>query len=76
MTFVDGVDFTETMTTGEVAKLFAVDPRAVSRWAEEGRLSVFRTPGGHRRYSRPEVYKLLREGAMRRADLPLRGPGS
>lgn len=69
-TFIDGVDFTDPMSTAAVAKLFGVHPRNVSRWADEGRLSYIRTPGGHRRYSRPEVYQLLRDGAMRRADLP------
>lgn len=47
------------MTPGEVAKLFRVDPRSVTRWANEGKLSCFRTVGGARRYSRKEVMGLI-----------------
>lgn len=40
----------EPMTVGEVARLFAVHTSTVARWATEGRLPSFRTPGGHRRF--------------------------
>lgn len=43
------------MRPGEVALLFNVDPRTVSRWAEENKLMYVRTPGGQRRYIRAEV---------------------
>ena len=49
----------QLLTPGEVAALFRVDPRTVTRWANEGRLSVIRTLGGHRRYSATEVHALL-----------------
>jgi len=38
------------LTPGEVAALFRVDPKTVTRWAASGRISSIRTPGGHRRY--------------------------
>ena len=44
----------------EVAFLFRVDPKTVTRWAAEGRLLAFRTPGGSRRYYAAEVGALLR----------------
>jgi len=47
------------MTSGEVAKIFRVDPKTVSRWAKQGRLQSVKTPGGHRRFLRTEVTKLL-----------------
>lgn len=52
------------LTAAEVADLFRVDPRTVTRWALSGRLESIRTPGGHRRFSEKYVRELLRgEGA-------------
>lgn len=47
------------LTPGEVAALFRVDPKTVTRWAASGRISSIRTPGGHRRFREAEVRKLL-----------------
>ena len=49
----------DLMTPAEVAAAFSVNPKTVTRWAEEGRLSALRTPGGHRRFPRAEVEALL-----------------
>lgn len=49
----------ELLTPGEVAKLFRVDPKTVTRWAKAGKLSSIRTLGGHRRYRAQEVGNLL-----------------
>jgi excisionase family DNA binding protein len=38
------------LTPSEVATLFRVDPKTVTRWAKSGKLSSIRTLGGHRRY--------------------------
>jgi excisionase family DNA binding protein len=46
------------LTPGEVAKMFRVDPKTVTRWAAAGRLSSVSTPGGHRRFWENEVYAL------------------
>lgn len=48
------------MTPGQVAALFHVDPKTVTRWAHAGRLGSLRTPGGHRRFREAEVMQLLR----------------
>lgn len=48
------------LTASEVAELFRVDPRTVTRWALSGRLKSIRTPGGHRRFSEHYVRSLLR----------------
>ena len=48
------------LTPGEVAALFRVDPKTVTRWAASGRISSIRTPGGHRRFRESEVRELLR----------------
>jgi len=47
------------MTSGQVARLFGVKPRAVRRWADARKLTVTRTLGGHRRYDPAEVHALL-----------------
>lgn len=49
----------ELLTPSEVAKLFRVDPKTVTRWAKSGKLSSIRTLGGHRRYRASEVHGLL-----------------
>jgi excisionase family DNA binding protein len=48
------------LTPGEVATLFRVDPKTVTRWASAGRIGSIRTPGGHRRFRESEVRALLR----------------
>ncbi len=47
------------LTPAEVASLFRVDPKTVTRWAKSGKLSAIRTLGGHRRYRESEVRSLL-----------------
>jgi excisionase family DNA binding protein len=47
------------LTPSEVASLFRVDPKTVTRWAKAGKLSSIRTLGGHRRYRESEVRDLL-----------------
>lgn len=47
------------LTPSEVAALFGVDPKTVTRWAQDGKLSCIRTLGGHRRYPAGEVHALL-----------------
>lgn len=47
------------LTPSEVAALFRVDPKTVTRWAKAGKISSIRTLGGHRRYREAEVRELL-----------------
>jgi excisionase family DNA binding protein len=49
------------LTPSEVASLFRVDPKTVTRWAKAGKLTSIRTLGGHRRYKESEVKALLSE---------------
>jgi excisionase family DNA binding protein len=46
------------MTPAEVARIFGVKSKAVTRWANAGKLTVHRTLGGHRRYEQDEVRAL------------------
>jgi excisionase family DNA binding protein len=54
-----GEDRDGLLTPGEVAALFRVDPKTVTRWAKAGKLTAIRTLGGHRRYRHSEVQRLL-----------------
>jgi excisionase family DNA binding protein len=56
------------LTPAEVAALFRVDPKTVTRWAKAGKLSSIRTLGGHRRYRADEVRKFL-EGAKQSGEM-------
>jgi excisionase family DNA binding protein len=47
------------LTPRQVALIFRVDPKTVTRWAAAGRIGSIRTPGGHRRYRETEVTALL-----------------
>jgi len=47
------------LTPGEVALMFRVDPKTVTRWASAGRIGSIRTPGGHRRFRASEIDGLL-----------------
>ena len=53
------VESESLLTPAEVASLFRVDPKTVTRWARSGKLSAVRTLGGHRRYRESEVLHLL-----------------
>ncbi|MEV8636499.1 BldC family transcriptional regulator [Streptosporangium sp. NPDC051023] len=46
------------LTPAEVARMFRVDPRTVTRWAREGRLISTRTPSGQHRFREGEVLTL------------------
>jgi len=48
------------LTPAEVAALFRVDPKTVTRWAKAGKLTPIKTLGGHRRYKESEVRSLLK----------------
>lgn len=47
----------------EVAAIFRVNPKTVTRWARDGRLPATRTLGGHRRFRVADVRHVLDEMA-------------
>lgn len=51
------------LTPAEVATMFRVDPKTVTRWANTGKIEHIRTPGGHRRY-RESVVRALLDGPV------------
>ncbi len=52
------------LTPSEVANLFRVDPKTVTRWAKSGKLTAIRTLGGHRRYRKSEVLGILKANTV------------
>lgn len=44
---------------GEASRLLGVDPDTLRRWADEGRVPAFTTPGGHRRFERRALERLV-----------------
>ena len=52
-------DAENLLTPSEVAALFRVDPKTVTRWAKAGKIGSIRTLGGQRRFRESEVRDLL-----------------
>jgi len=65
-----GRDKSRLLTPGEVASIFRVDPKTVTRWAAAGRIGSIRTPGGHRRFRESEVRELLEGDGADEQDRP------
>jgi excisionase family DNA binding protein len=51
----------ELLTPAEVAVMFRVNPKTVTRWARAGKISAVRTLGGHRRFHADEIRRFLAE---------------
>ena len=51
----------QSFSTSEVAKYCHVTADTIRKWAEAGRIRVFKTPGGHRRIRRDDLLRFLRE---------------
>ena len=51
----------ELLTPAEVAVMFRVNPKTVTRWARSGKISAVRTLGGHRRFRATEIRRFLEE---------------
>ena len=51
----------ELLTPSEVAVMFRVSPKTVTRWARAGKISAVRTLSGHRRFRAGEIRQFLSE---------------
>ncbi len=60
-TEVESSDHEALLTPAEVATLFRVTPKTVTRWAEAGKLPVVKTLGGHRRFPARHVHRVRAE---------------
>ena len=61
----DGPD--ALLTPSEVAALFRVNPKTVTRWARAGKITAIRTLGGHRRFRASEIRRYLADAERHEA---------
>ncbi len=54
----------QLLTSSEVGTLLQVNASSVKKWVDDGRLSAFRTPGGHRRIRPPDLIDFLEKHRM------------
>jgi excisionase family DNA binding protein len=47
------------LSLGPASRLVGVDPDTLRRWADEGRVQAYVTPGGHRRFDRRAIEALV-----------------
>ena len=57
----------QLLTPSEVAALFRVNPKTVTRWARSGKITAIRTLGGHRRFRVSEIRRCLEEMSQEEA---------
>ena len=63
----------EFLTLGQASKALGVDPDTLRRWADAGKVDVFTTPGGHRRFPRAAIEAMLPRPRAKRALLTALG---
>jgi excisionase family DNA binding protein len=58
------VAHTDLLTPAEAARRLGVTPNTVTRWSRAGKISAIQTVGGHRRFRRIEIDRLLDEDTV------------
>ena len=59
----------EWLALGAASRLVGVDRDTLRRWADEGRVEVYHTPGGHRRFQRRSLERMIARGQTERSTL-------
>lgn len=54
-----GAMASEWITLGEASRMLGIAPATLRRWSDAGRVRAFTTPGGHRRYRRSALERLI-----------------
>lgn len=57
------------LTIDEASRLLGVGQSTLRRWSDSGKLPVYRTAGGHRRFRESDVLAMLRSGTRPRGRL-------
>lgn len=65
----NGKDGGRWLSINEACAMLGVDQSTLRRWSDAGKVPVFRTPGGHRRYAEHDLLALV-GGNSRRPDRP------
>ena len=47
------------LSISEASRILGVSEAALRQWTDEGKIKAFVTPGGHRRYARPELKRFI-----------------
>ena len=55
---------TELLTIKDVANLMGVTAKTIRRREKEGKIQSIRTPGGHRRFDKEELLKLMEKETL------------
>jgi len=63
----------EFLTLSQASRALGVDPDTLRRWADAGKVDVFTTPGGHRRFPRSAIEAMLPRPRAKRALLTALG---
>ena len=64
---------TDWLGLGEASRLLGVAPGTLRRWSDSGRVRAFTTPGGHRRFRRSALERLIPGDATVRPSLARSG---
>lgn len=59
------------LSLGPASRLLGIDPDTLRRWADDGRVEAWITPGGHRRFDRRQLEGLAADRSRRTARRPL-----
>jgi excisionase family DNA binding protein len=57
------------LSLGEASRILGITPGTLRRWADQGDVAAFVTPGGHRRFPRSTIESLLPQTRSRRPRL-------
>ena len=52
------------LTPAEVAAMFGVSPKTISRWSRRGKITAVLTLGGHRRFRASEIARCIQEAEL------------